>query len=308
MNARIKVQHYVPRFYLESFSISGKRHHLYYFDKDSLLKAKINIKNVCCEHYFYDTSKDIAQQIEKTLSYQESAFKSVYNKLIATQDLISLTNDERKAIVSFVATQELRTLKWRRALREIPQQIEEAIKQMAEKLPQEKRSGKLKERLELEQLMLKRFAKDKEAIKSLHISTLEDIPEYVDIIHNKFEWILFVNRTAMPFWSSDHPVTRYNPIDRRPRGNLGLLCPGIAIHFPLNPKLTLCVRNTVQNLSSSLPKKYEVSDIRFINLLNFLQVTQSVRYILSSQNDFSFAEGIIKDNPNLKSYPFIVLK
>lgn len=296
MNARVKVQHYVPRFYLESFSIKGKRHHVYCFDKSSFLKAKRNVKNLCCESYFYDTFEDVTQQTERAFSCQESAFKNVYEKLVATQDLISLTNDERKSIAYFVTTQELRTVKWRRVLRGLTRQHKEAIRQMAEKLPREKRLGELKGRLELEQLMLEKFANDKEAIKSLHMSTLEDIPEYADFIHNRFEWILFVNRTAMPFWCSDHPVTRYNPIDLRPRGNMGLLCPGIEIYFPLSPKLTLCVRNPVQNLSSLLPGRREVSDIRGIIFPNSLQVRQSVRYVVSNQNDFSLAEKIIEDD------------
>lgn len=296
MHARIKVEHYVPRFHLESFSIRGKRHHVYCFDKSSFLKAKRNVKNLCCESYFYDTFEDVAQQTERAFSCQESAFKNVYDKLVATQDLISLTNDERKAIAYFVTTQELRTVKWREVLRGLTRQLKEATRQMAEKLPREKQLGEVKGRLELEQSMLGKFANDKEAIKSLHISTLEDIPEYVDIIHNRFEWILFVNRTAMPFWSSDHPVTRHNPIDLRPRGNLGLLCPGIEIYFPLSPKLTLRVRNPVQNLSSFLPGRHEISDIRDIKFLNSLQVRQSARYVVSNQNDFSLAEKIIKDD------------
>ena len=298
-NPKAKRQHYVPAFYLRSFSIKGKQHHLYCFDKSNFLKAKRNIKNLCCESYFYDTFEDIDQQTEKAFSYQESVFKNAYDKLNETQDLSSLTSDEKKRIAYFVTTQELRTKKWRQVLKNLPRQFGEGISQMAAKLPQGKWSEELRAGLKLEQLMYKKLANDEEAIKALHISTLEDIPEYVNIICNKWEWIIFVNRSAMSCWSSDHPVTRYNPIDLRPRGNLGLLCPGIEIYFPLNPKLSLCIRNPIQNLSTFLPKKYEVSDIRGIRFLNSLQVSQSVRYILSNQSDFSLAESMIKDSPPL---------
>lgn len=297
-NARIKVQHYVPRFYLRGFSIQGRQHHLYCFDKSNLRMSKRNIKNVGCENYFYDISEDVDQQIEKNLSYLESLWKPTCDKLVSTQDVSRLTSDERKLMAYFVATQLVRTRKWRQVLfKDLPLQVAQGIRQMAEKLPWEERFRELRGGMEVEQLMWEKLATDEEARKGLHISCLEDIPEYADIICNKRKWILFVNRTAMPFWCSDHPITRNNPINASPWGSLGILCKGVEIHCPLSPNISLCICDSA--IYYSWPNKLEISDVQDIELQNSFQVCWSARYIFSNQGDFSLAERMIKDNPSL---------
>lgn len=297
MSTKIKVQHYVPQSYLRRFSIQGKQDYLHCFDKFKFKKFRVNSKNICCETYFHDTSEDVDQQIEKNLRYLESLWKPTCDKLVSTQDVTRLTSNDRKLIAYFVATQLVRTKKWRQELQSLPLQLAEGIRQMAEKLPQEKWSGDLKSGMELEQLMLKKLATDEEVIKNLHISTLEDIPEYVDIICNKKKWILFVNRTAIPFWCSDHPITRNNPINDSPYGSLGISCKGVEIHCPLSPNLSLCICDST--MYYSWPSKFEISDVQDIELQNSLQVYWSTRFVFSNQGDFSLAERIIRDDPSL---------
>lgn len=297
VNPKAKRQHYVPRFYLQGFSVQGKQHHLYCFDKLKLRTSKQNIKNMGCENYFYDTSEDVVQQTEKNLSYLESLWKPTCAKLVSTRDVSRLTFDERKLMAYFVATQLVRTRKWRQVLKGLPLGFAEGIRQMAEELPQEKRFRELREGIEVERLMLKKLATDEEAIKDLHITSLEDIPEYVYIICNKRKWILFVNHTAMPFWCSDHPITRNNPINPSPYGSLGILCKGVEIHCPLSPDISLCICDST--MYHSRPSKFEINDVQDIELQNSFQVCWSARYIFSNQNDFSLAERMIKYDPSL---------
>ncbi len=110
---------------------------------------------------------------------------------------------------------------------------------------------------------------------------------------------LFKNRTERPFWTSDHPVNRYNQIDARPHGNLGLQSKGITMYFPLTPKLSLCLCDP--NVYGWLPSKYEIVDAENVMHQNSLQVYYSTRYVFSDSKDFSFAEKITRENPLLKN-------
>src|SRR3989344_9251728 len=107
MNPRIKIQHYVPVFYLRNFSLQvGNENIINCFDKQLEKNFVANIKKIGCEKYFHDISD---QSIEKNLSKLESKFNMVYNKLITTMDLNSLRIDERIYFLHFIVIQYLRT-------------------------------------------------------------------------------------------------------------------------------------------------------------------------------------------------------
>jgi len=281
MSEKIKLQHYVPRFYLQSFSIKGRKNYLYCFDKSKSNKLLVNNKNISSETYFYDTSEDDDQHIEKAFSCLESLFNFVYDKLIATEDLSCLTSLEKLKMAYFVVTQELRTKEHRAVL-------EDMVKQATVALSKRSAPKELIDKIKL----------SKEGIKSLHMDQLKYVPDYVDIV-SKMKWILLINRTSMPFWCSDHPVNRFNNIDTKPYANLGLLSRGIEIHFPLSPTLSLCVCDP--DMFSIMPSRYEIMDVEALSFHNWLQVYYSTRYVFSDKDDFSLAEEIIKDNPSLRN-------
>ena len=70
------------------------------------------------------------------------------------------------------------------------------------------------------------------SIARLLLADNEEVNMLLDL-----KWSILENNTTIPFWTSDHPIVRYNPIDFSPYGNLGTLCRGIQIFFPLTPKL-----------------------------------------------------------------------
>ena len=53
-----------------------------------------------------------------------------------------------------------------------------------------------------------------EKIEEVHLSLInpESLSDFIKIIYNK-KWILLVNNTDFPFWTSDNPVARHNPLD-----------------------------------------------------------------------------------------------
>lgn len=135
-----------------------------------------------------------------------------------------------------------------------------------------------------------------EELKVVHISMLRFVPHCVDKF-SRMKWVLNINPFATPYWSSDNPVTRSNPINHRPYNSVALSRRGVQVHLPLSPTLSLCICDPV--MYNHLPTNFEIEDIQGVKSANYLQVYWSTRYVFSSKSDFSFAEAIIQNNPTL---------
>ncbi|MFC1871298.1 DUF4238 domain-containing protein [Chloroflexota bacterium] len=283
MNTKIKIQHYVPRLYLNNFVIKPKKHSVYCYDKTKSKAFIVNTQNVACESYFYDMYREEEQKIEKALNQIESSFDPIYKKMLNSRDLTSLTSIEKQTIAFFVATQELRTREHRELMKDM-------WKQAKDRLYKEELTEEFKERYGIDTWGTE------DGTKALQLSMFRNIPYYAEILL-QMKWILLINLAPTPFWTSDHPINRFNPIDMKPYGNLGLRSRGIQIHYPLSPKIVLSFSDpsTYEFYGESI----EVKDIQNVIFENSLQVTHSTRYIFSKFNDFSLAKSILQDNPAL---------
>jgi len=284
MHNKIKIQHYVPRFYLSNFAHKQKEEFIINcFEKPKEKAFSVNIKKIGAEKYFYDSSFDKNQEIEKSLGRFESKFNIAYNKIIKNLSLSVLSQKEKISFAYFIATQEVRTKEFREL-------IKDSIRQLKKRLSNEKLSKELERQIKEVSIP--------NSIKSMHLKILiKDTPTFASSLLN-MKWVLFINKTNLPCWTSDHPVNRYNPIDLTPYGNLGLLSPGIQIYFPLSYNLSLCICDPT--LYSYLPEIYEITDKQNIIFLNHLQVKSSTRHIFSINDDFSLAKRMVKDHPYLK--------
>ncbi|MBY0417744.1 MAG: DUF4238 domain-containing protein, partial [Pararheinheimera sp.] len=137
-------------------------------------------------------------------------------------------------------------------------------------------------------------------------------------------WMLSRNRTNIPLWISDHPVT-IQSLDGSDR-SLGIASEGVQINIPLTPILNLSFicdsiiakmkligqqylveRTLFQNpppkhegedrirkfLSDVVEKQVVDLDESNVAHLNHLQVRSSYRYIYSRENDFNLAKEMI---------------
>ena len=152
-------------------------------------------------------------------------------------------------------------------------------------------------------------------LKELQLQSLkpEHIKYYATLFCNK-KWVILVNNTDIPFWTSDNPIARFNPFDLDPYPNLGLISWGIQIYFPLSSKLCLCMLDPEryssfkkiekidqEHILSNIYKVEKVSiNIEDIMFLNSLQVKDCYRQIYSKIDDFKLAEKMIEDNPSIK--------
>jgi hypothetical protein len=135
-------------------------------------------------------------------------------------------------------------------------------------------------------------------IVSLQIEDMKMNVRKIAPIIRRMKWILLVNTTKMPFWTSDHPFTRYNPLDppQSFMGNLGLLNKGIQIFFPLTPRLSLSLCDPVSYFRYPNMINVELENTIF---QNELQVDWSTRFLFSRIDDFSLAKRRIEEYPEL---------
>lgn len=101
-------QHYVPRFYLRSFSTATKQNAVYaYRLSEKKLFGPVLVDHVARENYFYDL--DDKTSIEDDFALLESQVATVHRRILETRNLSPLSTHEFAAYAYFVATQSRRT-------------------------------------------------------------------------------------------------------------------------------------------------------------------------------------------------------
>ena len=124
MPDEIRIQHYVPRFYLRNFSTrDGNRYLIYCFDKVTQRTFQVNIRRIAAEESFYDTEHDTNQSIERALGRFESVFNGAYSRLLADENLNSLSGDELRSLRFFIASQDVRTREFRQTIGDLARQV-----------------------------------------------------------------------------------------------------------------------------------------------------------------------------------------
>lgn len=303
-----KKQHYVPQLHLKHFSIAQtirqkKNYYIFYYDKKLEIKTKINIKDAAMENYFYD-NKLIGQTIEHSLSIFESKIsKQIYNDLISFENHTIFEIPQYKRLFSeFIAVQLIRTKNMREGLKVQFKQLKEILIDDVENF--DNVFGKLIQEMDSDE-----FVKETQ----LQFFNPERVRYFANLFFNK-KWVLLVNETDIPFWSSDNPITRFNPFDLSPYSNMGIISWGIQFYFPLSTRLCLCMLdperyssfnkmekidpdNIQQNIFEVEKMSITMEDVLF---LNSLQVKECYRQVYSKIDDFELAEKMVKEDPSIK--------
>ena len=136
-----------------------------------------------------------------------------------------------------------------------------------------------------------------ELAQALHGRAIPDdsVPKIGWILLNS-RWTLLVNRTKVPFWTSDNPVALFNPIDYGNDSGVGFAVRGIQTHFPLNSKLLLTILDPE---SYDTPAVKIVKDPERVSQENEFQLYNATRFVISAMNDFSMARKISEQDEAL---------
>lgn len=200
-----------------------------------------------------------------------------------------MNSDEKKELAFYIATQFIRT---KSARENVNEGLSKLIKEVGEKF------------LDLDDIQI---SYDKELIKLLHEEILIN-PEMIQSIAQSitdYIWRIYINKTNIPFWTSDTPVSL-----KATKGLKGIAAQGIEVLLPLSPAVMLIMTER-RSLVDSIENKGEIehNDLRYVSLtkeqdvidMNVCQVDDSYRFLFSNQDDFDLAKWLILLNPELNS-------
>lgn len=308
------IHHYVPRLLLKNFC-AADRPHICAFDKKTGKSFRTNIQNIAGERNYYEMKiGEDTVSLESALSAVEAEAAPLIDRIVAERNIGWLSSTDRQIIAEFVAVQ----MKRGPHVRENFMAMDAAFRRV------------FGERWGLPMEGYPEMTADR--AKQMALSSMTDPDRYSEHILNK-TWLLFETETTTPFYVSDNPVVLQNEDESRSplRGNLGLAVPGIQIFLPISSTQTLAffcrshelsIRQGVERMRTTMVRdprmKLEFGPMldwmrafrkgtrlssKPANVLNHnsLQVIFSERYVFCRDLDFSLAEQMIAEDPEVRS-------
>ncbi|MBE6992002.1 MAG: DUF4238 domain-containing protein [Ruminococcaceae bacterium] len=321
---RKKKQHYVPQCYLEAWAIPGT-HQLHVYDK-KLKKQRINnILDVAEENYFYDidltgiltkeelgkyglpdcdpANVDKEQYIENYFSrHIEGDYKKHLSHIIGRireMTLWELKNcffisEQQKADFSYhLALQHIRVKAVRNSMIDSGDCLEQALTDM----------GASPE-------LIKKYTVPKTQLPYIHGKMITSRDEIDKIAQSYFSlaWILQINRTEQPFFTSDSPITNQPHIHHPFMSMSGLLSKGIEVDFPVAPDIILTMfdgeyHRAIQKYDRRI---IELEDIDDITDYNSRCIIHSERCVFSNNGNFTLVQDLLKKDPQILDLPHMI--
>lgn len=297
-----KRQHYVPRSYVERFAnpVTGN---VSVFDKFTKRTFETSVWNIAQERYFYDlqpesikeehrnTGIDL-QAVEKAAAVIEGYFATALDALLDGVERKGVPPHLRWMLAVQIAIQWTRTKLYREAIVEVS---EKSMQALADELT----------RLNFPDLPKDQYPKV--SLKEHNIPALHNQfffnDEHWEKLANVFVchiWLVGVNKSPSPFYTSDHPVVRRANLPDQTSGGIGIDSPGVEFFTPVSPAYALIL------LERNLFRDWEEIDGGVVGIrpeavegYNRLQVTRSYRHVFSSSGDFETAKSVCEEDPSV---------
>ena len=210
------------------------------------------------------------------------------------QNCDAMSESEKLLLSLFIAIQVIRTRSFRDNLGDM---FEKIIETMAYKSQMDDEDASPKEAFHCEV--------DPEYVKLQHSAMIIDPDMAVHFAETFAEhvWVVYYNKTDVPFYTSDSPVVSIPHKSDAFRSYAGFASEGIEIAFPLSRTLLLCMydRNTIGNYFRDR-QFYETTDRKAVEYYNTWQVLNSYRCVFAAGSDFLLAKKMCEDNPELQKY------
>ena len=293
----IKDQHYVPQFYLNYFSNQQKQ--LYVFDKKTEKSFIRNVKKLAQENYFYDSDEIDEktcefQYTEKYLNTFETTTSNLLSQFFGDllhQRIDCLQDYVRNQLCNYLVLQIFRTKEFRtdvtQSFENFTVSVRNAFFTSLGVTPPD--TSDVNEQAKAKEFQIEQLVNDTDFKKSLY-----------DIL-NAHIWIIYVNCTDIPYYTSDNPIVKYPHLYNHIRPNSGYKSEGIEIAFPLSPT---CLLALYERNHFNKHEKYDnniviESDPKRIEFYNSLQVSQSYRQIFCSIDSFELASEMLTTHKDL---------
>lgn len=261
-----KKQHYVPKFYLKSFSKHDKKKTINLINIESGRTIEnVSIANQCYEDYFY--GNDL--KIEKALGLIETRVAMLFSEIIDQKKLPEYLSSTHFEICIYIILQHTRTLmakiEMEDSLRKILNHIVET--HIKYKYPEE----------------------DIKNIKNSFSINFNNTPKLIikstfpiHLLLSNLKTHLVVNATHKEFITSDNPVFTYNSylVKNKSIDSSGLSYSGLQIFIPLAGSVLLCLYDDkiykYGSKNGTITYIDEASDVDMFNKIQFINCLHNV--------------------------------
>jgi hypothetical protein len=233
------------------------------------------------------------QFVEKTFSEMEGWLKGLFDDLLTEVDSRgAIPRPLRMKFAPYIIVQLLRTRLYRELLLEMTVKTREALANaILEKTYPEAAKG-VEIKVEF----------DRSVLPVLHAQRIFDEDHMVELasIINRHIWLVGINNTIQPFYTSDHPVVKKANREQPGRSFNGLRSPGIEIAFPLSSRriLVMLERSHFRHLER-FDGRTRTLDVFGVERYNVLQVMKCRRQVYCETNQFEQADGVCRRFPAL---------
>jgi len=258
-----KRQHYVAQFYLRNFASDQNKKKVWTHTKSNGSDKEEKIRDVGQEHYFYalpqeaidEYNKDSEKKVDKNvvetdmmgeIDRYSSDFLIPFLEDIKSSDVNRVLSPEEKQSLSLIlAYQYLRTPKTRQAILKL------------NSIPKDKLSMQMESVVQIATLLNEDQKIVEQAIEELLT----------------MDWVIFRNKTDLPFITSDHPIVQ------APSNGIGFY------YYPLDPSVLIALfdkKYREEHSSQLIVNRVSfVKDKNIVRYCNNLQYEQCVDYIFS---------------------------
>lgn len=245
--------HFVPQFYLRSFSVDQKRLNLFNFSRRKTITGA-SIKHQCSRRNFYK----FAPKLENTFADLEGEVAQMIRCIKATGDIPDEQSDDWAALLGFIVFQKLRTTNTGKSFDGITHYFGDFLSENTATSNQSDPT----------------YLNIKNA-RSVEVP-LRIAGEILPIASD-LKGHLFVNKTNREFITSDDPVVLYNQYceDITYLGVTGWNCRGLQVFWPISPReLVVLYDHSIYKVGRSHRGSTvtELTDKQDIFQLNSLQI------------------------------------
>lgn len=279
--------------------------------------------NIACENHFYDFSLNVGPEeckttLEKGFSAVETLVAPIFAKIVEKKEL-KISTVEKESLSEFLWLQFTRT-----------KCIREHAKDFLPHFQQLDNNGTENPYVKMDPNNL-----SENDMKIIHSGFIMFSKHFAYEFY-KLQWRLVSTEIDRPFLLTDHPVYMIPRLENTEYIGFGII--GTEFCFPITPKLMLKMMSddTVKILTDKLKEKLkksveyhlkneEVFDIMEelnkietrnntkcsvseVERLNYAQIINSEKFIYSCENNFSIVEKFLKDHPEYKKPPKLILK
>lgn len=331
--ADTKKEHYVPQCYLQNFTNENGR--VQVFDKAILQERSQLTSEIAMENYFYDidltellkqtneekVKRDIMEmlniddweQIQPVFSdkkYIEQKYlcplETIYSQLLkriignsyngnkwVIQNCNAFSQMEKEFLSAFISLQVIRTKTFRETMGET---LEKLYQTLAYKSQMNDENAIPKESIVVEA--------NKDFVKLQHSSMLLDDEVILHFAETfcKHIWVMYINQTDMPFYTSDTPVITIPHNFDKYISYAGFNSDGVEIVFPISPNLMIAMYERKQHsyFEAFENKFIPITDKAKIEAYNGMQSVHSYRCVYSKNNNFDIVKKLCAENPRFR--------